>query len=114
MTDSRTKEQLAAALTAALRPEESIDRLSLLLLRSMLAERYPDAAELSLDWGTEDGGLMIECLYDRAGQVIEDFDEDDDAYLESPWALASNVQSLTHTADLLDGPKNGPFRMKIS
>lgn len=89
----------------------SIDRVSLLLLRAMIAQRHPDAAELSMDWG--ETGLSCGWLYDATGAQIEAFDEDDEEYVEDPWMLGCEVRGTGDVKDILIGPNNGPFRLQI-
>ncbi|UBV20423.1 MULTISPECIES: hypothetical protein [Mycolicibacterium] len=89
----------------------SIDRLSLLLLRAVIAKVHPEAAELSMDWYQD--GLGCDSLYDGSGNVIDDFDALGESYPEDLWALASNVRGTSDVKDILIGPGDGPFRLKI-
>lgn len=116
MPDSRTAEELTIALDAAMRSGpggESIDRLSILLLRVLIAEQFPTAAWLGVDWGSD--GLDIGELYDAADCVIASFDPGDDATFPGydPITLASNFRILSHADGLLAGPNNGPLRLAI-
>ncbi|MEB3023382.1 hypothetical protein [[Mycobacterium] crassicus] len=83
----------------------------MLLLRAVIANYHPEAAELSLDW--DECGLSCGQLYDSNGAVIEDFEPYDDTYPEDLISLASNVRSVGDMRDVVDGPNNGPFRLRI-
>ena len=114
MYENTDAPELSALLDKALAGESvgaTIDELSGRLLRAIIAKRHPDAAELSLDWGGD--GLSIGSLYDASGSEIVDFDVDDEAYPDDPWALASNIRSVADLRDIIEGPNNGPFRLSL-
>ncbi len=89
----------------------SIDRVSALLLRALIAERYPDAAELYMDW--DQSGLSCGSLRGADGAVIEDFDPFDETYPECLLSLASNIRQIGDLQDVLVGPANGPLMLKF-
>ena len=89
----------------------TIDELSGRLLRAVLAKYHPEAAALTLDWCSD--GLSINGLYNSRGFELLDFEVDDEAYPENLWALASNIRSVGDLRDIVEGPPNGPFSLKL-
>ncbi|WP_157931611.1 hypothetical protein [Mycobacteroides abscessus] len=114
MYETASADELAERLEQALaspRGGESIDALSAFLLRALIADRYPDAAHLYLDW--DQSGLSCGDLHDSAGAVIEDFDPSDESYPDCLMSLASNIRRTSDLKEILIGPPNGPFQLKV-